>query len=121
MIETLFEEPGLPSVELPPALRSAFGGNLGVPTPVVYANFVTSLDGVAAFADGTPPSAISGGSSADRLVMGLLRALADTVLIGAETLRTEPDHLWTPDWIYPDLSGEFRTLRRKLGLPESPR
>jgi riboflavin biosynthesis pyrimidine reductase len=121
MITTLFEEPGLPSVELPPALRSAFDGNIGLASPVLYVNFVASVDGVAAFTDGTPPSAISGGSSSDRLVMGLLRAFADAVLIGAGTLRTEPEHLWTAGSIYPEMSQQFASLRRDLDLAENPR
>jgi riboflavin biosynthesis pyrimidine reductase len=53
--------------------------------PWVMANMVSSLDGSAAVAGRTKP--LSG--SADRLVFGLLRALADVVLVGAETVRVE--------------------------------
>jgi len=63
-------------------------GRLGFSTPVVYSNFVSSVDGVVTL--GSKPSAgsvISGKYPADRFLMGLLRACADAVLIGAGTLR----------------------------------
>src|SRR5205814_8393664 len=54
----------------------------------VAANFVESLDGVVALpeARGESGGVVSGGSEADRFIMGLLRACADAVLIGAGTL-----------------------------------
>ena len=121
MIRTLFEQTGLPVAGLPPALQAAFDGDMGLAAPVLYVNFVTSVDGVAAFSDATPPSAISGGSRSDRFLMGLLRAFADTVLIGAATLRAEPSHVWSPEWICPEFADEFRQLRSYLGLPPAPR
>jgi riboflavin biosynthesis pyrimidine reductase len=53
--------------------------------PVVRVNFVSSVDG-AASVDG-----LSGGlgSTADRRVFGMLRQLADVVLVGAGTVRAE--------------------------------
>jgi riboflavin biosynthesis pyrimidine reductase len=81
---------------------------------------VASIDGVVAFDDRTPPSAISGGSAADRFVMGLLRACADTIVIGASTLRSEPKHLWHPETVFPDMAESFSKLRATLRLPESP-
>src|SRR5438093_3814376 len=120
-LETLFEATGLPSVELPEGLRAAYGGGLGFPSPVVYANFVETLDGVVAFGDETPPSVISGKSRADRLVMGLLRACASAVVIGAGTLRNEMRHLWTPEYVYPPLAEDFRQLRIRLGLTDTPK
>jgi riboflavin biosynthesis pyrimidine reductase len=53
--------------------------------------------------------------------MGLLRALADAVLIGAGTLRAAPDSLWTPGYIFPDAAAEFAELRRGLGKDADPR
>jgi riboflavin biosynthesis pyrimidine reductase len=44
--------------------------------------------------------------------MGLLRAVADTVIVGAGTLRSVPDHLWTADYIYPDLAHIYKDVRR---------
>ena len=58
---------------------------------------------------------ISGGAPADRFLMGLLRAFADVVLIGAGTLRAEPRHLWTPDRVYPAAAAGYAELRASLG------
>ena len=47
---------------------------------------------------------ISGFNQQDRMVMGLLRAVADAVIVGAGTLRSAPQHLWTAEYIYPPLA-----------------
>ncbi len=91
--------------------------------PHVIGNFVTSLDGVVSL--GIPGKAgggeISGFNPHDRMVMGLLRAAADAVVIGAGTLRaSSPDHVWTADYIYPPLADAYRELRAALGKPEPP-
>ena len=52
--------------------------------------------------------------------MGLLRAAAGAVLIGAGTFRAEPRHLWTPEAVFPDLAEGFAELRRNLGLAPQP-
>ena len=79
-----------------------------------------SLDGIVAFESDDPPGfVISGGSDADRFLMGLLRALADAVLIGAGTLREEPLHLWIPERIYKPGADAYAALRASLG--KSPR
>ncbi len=49
--------------------------------------------------------------------MGLLRAFADVVLIGAGTLRAEADHVWTPDRVYPPAADAYHRLREYLRLP----
>jgi riboflavin biosynthesis pyrimidine reductase len=55
------------------------------------------------------------------MVMGLLRATADAVVIGAGTLHaTSPDHLWTAGYIYPPLADEFLSMRATLEKPEPP-
>jgi len=99
----LYERAGLPFWGLPPPLAAAYGGDLGFARPCVYANFVASMDGVTALGPEYPSSgsAISGHDPADRFVMGLLRACADVVLIGAGTLRASPGHLWTPGHVCP--------------------
>lgn len=121
-LDTLFEIGGLPSYELPEDIGRRYGGSLGFEAPRLYANFVSSLDGVVAI-EGTNNSSmmISGSSEADRFVMGLLRACADAVLIGAGTLRAAPTSLWTPDYIYPDASAGFAELRSGLGHADAPR
>jgi riboflavin biosynthesis pyrimidine reductase len=63
---------------------------------------------------------ISGDSEADRLVMGLLRAAADAVLIGAGTFRHAPGHRWDAATIAPSLAAEWATLRAQLGLAARP-
>ncbi|HEX2089151.1 MAG TPA: dihydrofolate reductase family protein, partial [Actinomycetota bacterium] len=119
-MRTLFELEGLPSSHLPDVLRGRYAGDLGFPAQIAYANFVTSLDGIAALDPETPPSVISGKSDTDRFVMGLLRAFADAVVVGAETLRAEPRHRWTPAHIYPGLSAEYSELRTARGLQPEP-
>ena len=62
---------------MPRELERIYGG-LGFKEPVLYSNFVQSLDGVTTL--GSRPSAgseISGRNPADRFLMGLLRAFAD--------------------------------------------
>jgi len=44
--ELLFERSGLPSFPLPAPLLAAYGGALGFESPRVFANFVSSVDGV---------------------------------------------------------------------------
>src|SRR6185312_8908767 len=75
----------------------------------VAANFVESADGVVALpeARGESGGVVSGGSEADRFIMGLLRACADAVLIGAGTLRAAPGDLWTADAIFPGAAGLY--------------
>ena len=53
--------------------------------------------------------------------MGLLRACADAVLLGAGTLRATPGHQWTAEHIYPDLAASFAELRASLGRRPRPR
>ena len=117
--EVLYEA-DLPAYKLPADLHHVYG-RLGFPARVVYSNFVSSLDGVVTL--GSTPSAgstISGKYPADRFLMGLLRACADAVLIGAGTLRATPGHLWTPAHVYPELATEFLALRSALGRTTEP-
>jgi riboflavin biosynthesis pyrimidine reductase len=118
----LYEQAGLQAWGLPQELADAYGGDLGFPEPCVYANFVASVDGVTALGPGYPSSgsAISGNDPADRFVMGLLRACADIVLIGAGTLRATPGHLWTPRHICPAAADGYAALRRSLGRAGDP-
>jgi len=121
-LEVLYEAARLPESELTPRLRRLYGGGLGFRGSLVYANFVESLDGVVAFPDPAVSSGptISGRSLEDRFVMGLLRAFADCVLIGAGTMRADRGHLWTPAHILPALAADYARLRRRLGKPADP-
>ena len=121
-LDLLSENDGLPSYDLPGSLHQRYGGSLGFGSPRLYANFVSSLDGVVALeGQNNSSQMISGKSEADRFVMGLLRACADAVLIGAGTLRAAPRSLWTPAYIYPDAAAEFAELRKGLGRAVMPR
>jgi len=120
-IERLFEREGLPAFDLPADLAKAYGGGFGLAREVVYANFVVSLDGVAALPGGGESGGqVSGGDEPDRLVMGLLRAAADAVVIGAGTFRKAPGDLWRPGSAYPPATAAYAELRRNLGLREHP-
>jgi riboflavin biosynthesis pyrimidine reductase len=118
----LYEQAGLPAWGLPRELADVYGGDLGFPELCVYANFVASLDGVTALGPEDPSSGsvISGEDPADRFVMGLLRACADVVLIGAGTLRATPGHVWTPGYICPEAALGYAALRRNLGRGGDP-
>jgi riboflavin biosynthesis pyrimidine reductase len=104
----------------------SYGGPLEIPLradrPTIVANFVESLDGVVAL--GTGPrgggSDISGASQADRFVMGLLRSVADAVVVGAGTMRSAPRHEWTPRAIAPGWAADFAAWRASLGLAAQP-
>jgi riboflavin biosynthesis pyrimidine reductase len=118
--DLLYEE-DLPGYDLPADLEALYG-RLGFAEQAVYSNFVSSLDGVVSL--GSTPSAgsvISGKNQADRFLMGLLRACADAVIVGAGTLRATPGHLWTPEHVYPDLAPSFAKLRERLHRRPAPR
>jgi riboflavin biosynthesis pyrimidine reductase len=88
----------------------------------VYGNFATTLDGVVSL---NHPGAASGGEITghaphDRFLMGLLRATADAVVVGAGTLRAVPHHLWTPEHVFPSRALDFADLRRRLGRSTVP-
>ena len=124
-IQTLLATKRGKSVSLPSKLARLYGG-LRFPMPqarpYVISNFVTTLDGVVSLnvkghAGGGD---ISGFSAQDRMVMGLLRAVADVVIVGAGTLSADHHHVWTAEGIFPGLADEYRRLRtilRKSGPP----
>jgi len=54
--------------------------------------------------------------------MGLLRAFADAVLVGAGTVRAEGLRaLWTPEFIFPVATEAFASLREGLKRNKTPR
>jgi riboflavin biosynthesis pyrimidine reductase len=124
-LETLYDLQQGAHLPLPPALASLYG-QLQFPThsgrPHVIANFVTSLDGVVALNDSDQSGGgeISGANQHDQMVMGLLRAVADVIVVGAGTLRSARQHLWTAEHIYPALAGEYQQLRSRLGKSGPP-
>jgi riboflavin biosynthesis pyrimidine reductase len=109
-----------------PAKLARLYGDLRMPPrashPVVFSNFVTTLDGVVSLrvkghAGGGD---ISGFNVQDRMVMGLLRAIADVVIVGSGTLADDRKHIWTPEAICPELSPAYKKLREALHKPECP-
>jgi riboflavin biosynthesis pyrimidine reductase len=122
-LESLFDAQQGRELPLPPELAALYG-QLRFPVqpdrPYVFANFVTSLDGVTSLeAPGRAGGGdISGNNTHDRMVMGILRAVADTIIVGAGTLRKSPRHIWTAEHIYPPFASLYRQLRYNLGKPE---
>lgn len=90
--------------------------------PYLFSNFVTTLDGVVSLNVKGHASGgdISGFSVPDRMVMGLLRAIADVVIVGAGTLSADRHHVWTAEGIFPDLADDYRSLRAALGKSGPP-
>jgi riboflavin biosynthesis pyrimidine reductase len=120
-LEPLYEAPQLPAFDLPVGLAEAYGGPLGFSEPRLYANFVASLDGVVALPGEIQSNRmISAHSEADRFVMGLLRASADAVLVGAGTMRSSPATRWTAEHAYPPAAPLFDELRRQRGRSPQP-
>ena len=119
--DVLFEETGSAAVPLPAELAGIHGGDLPMAEECVYANFVSTLDGVVAIPS-VPRSntLVAGDNDADRFLMGVLRALADVVLIGAGVLRESPKSTWRAEQIYPPAAEAFAELRAGLGLPPTP-
>ncbi|MFO7571316.1 MAG: dihydrofolate reductase family protein [Gaiellaceae bacterium] len=119
--EVLFEEEGEAAAELPAELARIYGGGLGFREPCVYANFVSTVDGVVAIpALQSSNEVIAAGSTADHFLMGLLRALADVVLVGAGVLDASPEGTWRPEKVYPPAKDAYEELRRRTGRTPAP-
>ena len=121
-IVTLYERVPASSTTLPPTLATLYGGGLELPQgkdgrPYVIANFVETLDGVVSYnAPGqTGGGAISGDNAQDKMVMGLLRASADAVIFGSNSLRIDANHLHIPSFIFPALANDYDALREQSG------
>jgi riboflavin biosynthesis pyrimidine reductase len=54
------------------------------------------------------------------MVMGVLRAIADVVIIGTGTLAADRRHVWRAEAIFPALADKYRRLRNALGECEAP-
>jgi riboflavin biosynthesis pyrimidine reductase len=109
---------------LPAPLHELYDGGLTIREGAVYANFVSSIDGIVALEGGSAASGgiISGRNENDRFVMGLLRAFADAVLVGAGTVRAEGGKaLWTSAYIFPAAAEAFAALRQSLKRDKTPR
>jgi len=113
---------------LPRELRELYDGDLrfrasSAGRPFVLANLVSTLDGVVSYEiEGkSSGSTISDSNPADKFVMGLLRASADAVMVGAGTLHdVSAESLWTPESTYPDAKHFYAEYRVALHKPEYP-
>ncbi len=109
-----------------PGELQTFYGRLQFPSHAgrsyVISNFVSTLDGVVELdAPGRKGGGdISGQSKPDHAVMGILRALADAVIVGAGTFNSAPGHLWTAEHIYPPFAAAYKEFRGALGKAEPP-
>jgi riboflavin biosynthesis pyrimidine reductase len=110
------------TLPLPPKLLRLYGA---FRLPVarsgfhVFSNFVSTLDGVVSLQvkGHSGGGDISGFSDQDRMVMGLLRAAADAVIVGSGTLAADPQHVWTPQAICPELGDDYRRLADAMAKP----
>jgi len=130
-LDVLFDrgDDGAPEVRgagMPVELARRYGGPLLVPLdpdrPTMIANFVSTLDGIVALGGGdlSGGGVISGFHEPDRFVMGLLRALADVVVVGAGTLRGSTDHAWIAEHVHPRSAEAFTAWRTAMGLAPRP-
>src|ERR1700685_2053215 len=123
-LRTLMETTRGRGLPLPPNLSRLYGA-FRLPTPRlglhVFSNFVSTLDGVVSLQvkGHSGGGDISGFSSQDRMVMGLLRAAADAVIVGSGTLAADPEHLWTPQAICPELGADFGRLADAMAKPRA--
>ncbi|MFN8485954.1 MAG: dihydrofolate reductase family protein [Caldilineaceae bacterium] len=122
----LFTEDKDITPSLPEAFRALYGGDWHIPSiagrPYTYTNFATARDGRVSYNE---PGISSGGdvtnfNNHDRWLMGLLRARADAIMSGDGTLKIEPEHIWTAEFIYPDEAAAFTALRQAEGRTRPP-
>ena len=126
-ITTLLDRDGvLDDSVLPEDLRTLYSGDLRFPADpdrtYVIGNFVSTLDGVVSYEipGKSGGGEISGFNAADRFIMGLLRASADAIIVGAGTLRdTAAGHLWLAEHVYPEARELY--ARYRLGVAEQAR
>lgn len=113
---------------LPAELAEMYDGDLQFPEvhrphrPYVISNFVETLDGVVSFKipGRSGGGEISGGSGADRFSAGLLRSMADAVLVGSGTLHGDSGHVRIPEFIYPEGKRLYESFRTAMGKPLLP-
>jgi riboflavin biosynthesis pyrimidine reductase len=124
--ELLFDGAAEPGRDLPASFSAVYPGSWRLPQrerlPYVYVNFVLSRDGRVSFNEpGHMGGAdVSGFDEHDRWLMGLLRSRADAILMGDNTLRVEPDHVWTAEFVCPADAAAFTRLRESEGRAPMP-
>ena len=122
----LFDEAADEGLSLPGSFKEVYGGDWVIPgageATYVYSNFVVSHDGRISFNEPEHYGGgdVNGGNPFDLWLMALLRARADAVMVGDNTLRLEPEHVWTHQYIFPDDTGAFHELRQAEGRSTYP-
>ena len=119
MFEVLFDH-----AEPSPVADAALApyGNFGFPQPPadrpwIYTNFVQSLDGIVSLLGKNASGGAISQSCTDRWLMDLLRAYADGVLMGMNTLREEQRNRGTESRgiVFQVVEPDLLDLRAKLG------
>lgn len=84
--------------------------------PFVYANFVSSIDGVVSYNLPNYPngSIVSGGSKGDLFILSLLRACAEAVIVGWSSVKSEGGTARTAAAADPNRKDLYARLRREL-------
>ncbi|MBX3053117.1 MAG: dihydrofolate reductase family protein [Caldilineaceae bacterium] len=124
--QLLYSEPvAVPS--LPAAYRALYPGDWPMQAhadrPYIYTNFAPSRDGRISFNEpnATDASHVTKADPHDRWLMGLLRVRAHAILVGDNTVRLEPGHIWTPEFICPPEAAAFADLRQAEGYSPVPK
>ncbi len=116
--EVLFDHGEPPPIDDP---AYALYGRLGFPAPPsqrpwIFSNFVQSLDGIVSFKGKHAAGGDISRSPEDRWLMDLLRAHADAILLGVNTLAEETLLGSRPRGpVFRIMDPELRRLRQKLG------
>ncbi len=124
--ELLYTEP-VAAPSLPASYRALYPGDWPMQTrsdrPYIYTNFAASRDGRISFNEpnATDASHVTKSDPHDRWLMGLLRVRSHAILVGDNTVRLEPGHIWTPEFIYPPEAEAFTDLRRAEGYSPMPK
>jgi riboflavin biosynthesis pyrimidine reductase len=123
----LFEEDTTNGSGLPEPFRMIYGGDWYLPPapadrPYSFTNFVASHDGRISFniKGNEGGGDISRHAIHDSWLMGLIRARADAILVGATTLRISPQHRWTPESVFKADGEAFAALRELESRPKYP-
>ena len=124
-LEKIYDSEPMSSLPLPSELARIYV-SLSFPShsgrPYVISNFVSTLDGVVTLdtSGKAVGDVISGSNEHDSIVMGLLRAAANAVIVGAGSLRASPQHIWTPAYIYPPYANTYKEFRDRMGKQPVP-
>jgi riboflavin biosynthesis pyrimidine reductase len=113
----LERETGAPRCQL----EEEYGAPLLVDRERVAANFVSTIDGIVSLGlDADDSRGVGGGVPADRILMGMLRAIAGVIVVGAGTLRATLNHQWTAQALAPERGHDLVALRAAAGRPAQP-